>query len=150
MDDYCLHGLSPDPFLPRRLTLPRATIVLLLLRGKGWKGRTLTLPHMVFSGWNSIDILTSLTPPQLFLPLLGPSPFTCSGRDPLELDVFFVFSSSVSPRSDIGRPVHSITISKNKKLRHTQLVLQNWASLTIRRDPGNTHVNVHKQCLKLI
>lgn len=150
MDDDCFHGLSPGPFLPGRLTSAWAPILLLLLRGKGWKRGTVTL---VFSGWNSTDILTSLTPPLLFFPPFGPSPFMCSGRDPLELAVFFVFISSVSPKSDGGRPVHSITISKNKKLRHAlSLSGQAWPPCHLKRPetPGNTHVNVRKQCLKLI
>lgn len=47
MDDYHLHGLPPVPFLLGRwLTRIQATILLLLLRGKGWGKGNITLPHM--------------------------------------------------------------------------------------------------------
>lgn len=119
MDDYYLHGLSPGPFLPGRLLSLRAAILLLLLREKGWKRGTITLPHIVFFWMEFNQYIDQSNPSPVVFTSAWAIPLHCSGWHPLELDAFFVFRSSVSLRSDIRRPVHSITISKNKKLRGT-------------------------------
>lgn len=64
-----------------------------------------------------------------FYPNLNSDPITSSGRNPMRLDVFLVFSFLVSSRSGSRRLVHSITVSANKILRNSGFVLHRWASL---------------------